>query len=573
MGLLENWLRNWLVNWLRNWQERKWRLGFWCVAVVCGLIVANCQPTNQYTNPSRGDSSNGNTANAGVLVYGSGGQPVNLEPGNFIDGNSAIAQQQIYDRLIAFKDGTVELEPSLAESWTGSEDGKVWLFKLRQGVKFHDGSDFDAAAVKFNVERWWDPQHPQGFRNAGKNYEIWKELFGGFKGEPESLLREVEAVDRNTVKFTLNQAFAAFPTAIASNYFGIASPKAIQQMGASYGVASNSDANSIAVGTGAFRLKEWRTGDRIAFVKNPNYWQKDLPKSEQMVMRFVIDPAARLAQLRATQLDFTVDLAPDQRAEIVSDPNLDAVARPSFNVGYLALNPSYQPLSNPKVRMAIAQAINRKAIVKAFWGDLGISDSHFLPPSLAWAQSSTLGDYEYNPQKAKQLLAEAGYANGFELELWYMPVSRPYFPTPKPIAEAFAADLSAVGIRVSLKTKDWAAYLNDRNKAPGFQSYMMGWTADYGDPDNFYYPHFAANSTKDLGGWKQERLIQLLDRGRAIADIKERAQVYAEVDEILYREVVRIPIVHSQPLLAKRKALTGWIPSPLGVESFATVAK
>jgi peptide/nickel transport system substrate-binding protein len=504
----------------------------------------------------------------GALVFGSGGQPVNLEPGNITDGNSIIVQRQIYERLLEFKPGTTELQPSLATSWSADKDGKVWTFKLRTGVKFHDGTNFNAEAVKFNVERWWDPKHPHGYRNAGKTYEIWQQLFGGFKGDPKSLLQDIKVDDNYTIQFALKQPFAAFPAAIGSGYFGIASPAAIQKAGASYGTPS-----SLAVGTGPFIFKEWRTGDRILLEKNPNYWQQGLPKTNQIAIRFITDPSARLAQLRAGQVDFTVDLSPDQMPEIQRDPNLEPVPRPSLNLGYLALNPSYKPLSDVRVRQAIALAINKKAIVQAFWGTLGTGDSHFTPPSLNWAQSAKISDYEHNPQKAKQLLAEAGYPNGFDLELWYMPVSRPYFPTPKPIAEAFAADLSAIGIRVSLKTKDWAAYLADRNKAPGYQAFMLGWTGDYGDPDNFYYPHFGPGSTQDLGGWKNDQLLKLLDSGRATGDSAARAKIYAEVDEILHREVVRLPVVHSQPLLAKRKNLAGWVPSPLGSESFETVEK
>lgn len=182
-------------------------------------------------------------------------------------------------------------------------------------------------------------------------------------------------------------------------------------------------------------------------------------------------------------------------------------------------------------------------------------------------------DYQYNPQQAKQLLIQAGYPNGFNLQLWYMPVSRPYFPNPKPIAEAFAAELSAIGIKVSLQTKDWAAYLEDRNKPPGFQAFMMGWTGDYGDPDNFYYAHFGPGATADLGGWKNQQVFKLLDQGRATEDKAERAKIYAQVDEILSKEAVRLPIVHSQPLLAKRKNLRGWTPSPLGSEPFEEVTK
>ncbi|WP_017719940.1 ABC transporter substrate-binding protein [Kamptonema formosum] len=508
------------------------------------------------------------TTGTGAVVFGSGGQPVNLEPGNITDGNSIIVQRQIYERLLEFKPGTTELQPSLATSWSADRDGQVWTFKLRTGVKFHDGTDFNAEAVKFNIERWWDPKHPHGYRNAGKTYEIWQQLFGGFKGDPKSILQDIKVTDNYTIQFTLKQPFAAFPAAIGSGYFGIASPAAIQKAGASYGTPS-----SLAVGTGPFIFKEWRTGDRILLEKNPNYWQPELPKTSQLVIRFITDPAARLAQLRAGQVDFTTDLSPDQMPEIQRDPNLEAVPRPSLNLGYLALNPSYKPLSDVRVRQAFALAINKKAIVQAFWGALGTGDSHFTPPSMNWSQSAKITDYEHSPQKAKQLLAEAGYPNGFDLELWYMPVSRPYFPTPKPIAEAFAADLSAIGIRVSLKTKDWAAYLADRNKAPGFQAFMLGWTGDYGDPDNFYYPHFGPGSTQDLGGWKNDRLLKLLDSGRATGDSAARAKIYAEVDEILHREVVRLPVVHSQPLLAKRKNLAGWVPSPLGSESFETVEK
>lgn len=540
------------------------RLFFLGAICAIALVLANCKST---PNSDRTTTTTSPT-NQQVLVYGSGGSPVNLEPGNITDGNSLIVQQQIYDRLLEFKPGTTDLQPSLATSWSVSPDGKTWTFKLRPGVKFHDGTNFDAEAVKFNVERWWDAKNPNGHRNAGKSYEIWQQIFGGFKGDPNSLLQDFKVVDKSTVQFVLKQPFAAFPSAIGSGFFGMASPTAIKKAGANYGTP-----NSLAVGTGPFIFKEWRTGDRVTLAKNPNYWQKDLPKINQLVIRFVTDPAARLAQLRAGQIDFTVDLAPDQIKEIQSDPNLVAVPRPSFNVGYLALNTSYKPLADVRVRQAIDLAINKQQIVQAFWGNLGETSPHFIPSILSWAQSKNLTKTEHNPQKAKELLTQAGYPNGFDLELWYMPVSRPYFPTPKPIAEAFAADLSAIGIRVKLNTKDWAAYIADRKKSPGFQAFMLGWTADYGDPDSFYYPHFGPGGTVDIGGWKNAKVIQLLNQGRATGDQTARAKIYAQIDEILFQEAVRLPIVHSQPLLAKRKNVQGWIPSPLGSENFTRIEK
>jgi len=547
---------------------KSWRLVLLGLVFGMAVILSNCgTPSNTVSNNSSTPTTPA-AVPAGALVYGAGGPPVNLEPGNITDGNSVIAIDQIYNRLTDFKPGTVELEPSLATEWSSSKDGKTWTFKLRSGVKFHDGTDFDAEAVKFNVERWWDAKNPNGYRESGKTYQIWKNFFGGFKGDKNSLVKDVAVVDKSTIKFVLNQPFAAFPSAIGSAYFGMASPAAVKKAGAKYGTPG-----SLAVGTGPFVFQEWRSGDRIVLQKNPNYWETGAPKVNQLVIRFVDDPAARLAQLRAGQLDFTVDLTPDQLKEVQGDPNLEAVVRPSFNVGYLALNPSYEPLSKPEVRRAIAQTINKPAIVQAFWGELGKHDSQFIPPALNWAASDQVKDYEFNPQQAKAMLAKAGYPNGFDLDLWYMPVSRPYFPTPKPIAEAFAADLSAIGIRVKLLTKDWSAYLADRLKPPGFQAFMMGWTGDYGDPDNFYYPHFGPGSTADLGNWKNPKVLELLDQGRASGDKAARAKIYAEVSEILHGEAVRLPIVHSQPLLGKRKNIQGWIPSPLGSESFEEISK
>ncbi|MEM9154242.1 MAG: ABC transporter substrate-binding protein [Cyanobacteria bacterium P01_F01_bin.33] len=505
---------------------------------------------------------------AEALVFGAGGQPVNLTPGNVTDGNSLYVQLQIYNHLIGNEPGTTNLVPELATDWSASDDGTVWTFTLQDGIAFHDGTEFNADAVVFNVMRWWDPDFEFGYRAEGALYEIWTDLFGGFKGDEASTLVDVRAVDPLTVEFELVEPFSAFPAAISSAYFGIASPTAIQESGPSYGTPSG-----LAVGTGPFVFEEWRSGDRIVLSAFDDYWMEGLPRSERVVFSFVEDPAARLAQLRAGSLDFTVDLTPDQLPEIESDPNLEPVFRPSFNVGYLALNPAYEPLASAEVRTAIAQAINKAAIVDAFWGDLGLTDGHFVPTSLENYTSDTVGDYEYDPEAAQAAISEAGYPDGFDLDLWYMPVSRPYFPNPKPIAEAFAAELSQIGIRVNLQTKDWGAYLEDRNVAPGFQSFMLGWTGDYGDPDNFLYAHFGPGATQDLGNYQNPELFDMLNQARVASDPTERERIYQQVDEMLFAEALRIPIVHSQPLLAQRTNIEGWVPSPMSNEPFPEVEK
>ena len=546
---------------LRYLRQRLRRILLVMLALGLTVTLANCNRPSPVGDPTA-------TETGAALVFGSVGQPVTLESGNVIDGYSIDVQRQIYNYLLGNSPGSTELVPELATDWSASADGLTWTFTLRQGVTFHDGTAFNAEAVVFNVNRWWDPEFEYGFRSAGKLYESWTYLFSGFKGDETSILVDVQAVDEFVVVFTLAQPFASFPAAIASSYFGIASPAAIQQAGADYGRPS-----SLAVGTGPFVFEEWKSGDRITLSKFDSYWEDGLPKAERLVISFVEDPAARLAQLRAGTLDFTVNLTPNQLTEIESDPNLDVVLRPSFNVGYLTLNPGYEPLATPEVRRAIAQAINKAAIVEAFWGDLATTDGHFVPPSMEKYTSSEVSDYAYDPDTAKAALAAAGYPGGFDLELWYPAISGLAFPTPKPIAEAFSAELSQIGITVNLQTKDWAAYLEDRNTAPGFQSFMLGWTGDYGDPDNFLYSHFGPGATQDIGNYEDPEMFELLNKARSSTEVAEREKLYQDVDAMLFEKALRIPIVHSQPLLAQRAGLGGWNPSPLGNEPFPEVEK
>ncbi len=553
---------------LRFLRRRFRRILVAVVALTLAAVLVNCGSRPETATDIPVTAETDVSAGAGTLVFGAVGQPVNLESGNITDGYSIDVQQQIYNYLLGHEPGTTELMPELATAWEVSEDSLIWTFTLREGVTFHDGTEFNADAVVFNINRWWNPNFEYGFRDAGKLYEGWTYLFGGFKGDDASILANVRAVDNFTVEFELSQPFAAFAAAIASSYFGIASPTAIQAAGADYGTPS-----STAVGTGPFVFEEWRSGDRITLSKFDDYWEEDLPKADRLVMSFVEDPAARLAQLRTGTLDFTINLNPDQLPEIESDPNLEAVFRPSFNVGYLTLNPSYEPLATAEVRRAVAQAINKAAIVEAFWGDLATTDGHFIPPSMADYTSEDVSDYEYDPEAAKAAIAAAGYPDGFELELWYPAISGLAFPTPKPIAEAFAAELSQIGIRVTLQTKDWAAYLEDRNTPPGFQSYMIAWGGDYGDPDNFFYPNFSQSSTQDLGDYQNPELEELLNQARFETDAAKRQNLYKTIDALLFDEALRIPIVHAKPLLAKRVEVEGWVPSPLGSEAFTQVSK
>ncbi|MDP9762813.1 MULTISPECIES: ABC transporter substrate-binding protein [Deinococcus] len=503
---------------------------------------------------------------AGTLVYGGNGEPVSLESGNITDGISILVQHQVYDTLVHFKDGKTDTEPGLATSWKSNAAGTQWTFNLRKNVKFHDGTPFNADAVIFNVSRWWDKAHPYGFRDQGRTFEIVGDLLGGYKGDATSVIKNIVKVDDSTVRFDLTKGSSVFPDVIGAGYFGIASPTAIKKDGAKYGTPA-----SKPIGTGPFIFQSWRTGDRITLTANKSYWGSKA-RVDTLIIRGIKDPSQRLNELKAGTIDFTSDLAPDALKSVKADKNLVAVKKPSFNVGFVSLNAKNQYLKADKVRQAVSMAINKKAIVDAFWGELGTSNASFVPPVLGWANSKNVpADYKYDPAAAKKLLAEAGYPNGFSLDLWYMPVSRPYFPQPKPIAEAIAADLSAIGVKVNLKTEDWAKYLEDRNKEPGFDMYMIGWTGDYGDPDNFYGAYYGPNGSSDIN-WNPAELQTLLEKGRAAVAQADRAKFYAQIHEMTYKANYRLPIVHSSPLAAARTYVKGWTPSPLGSEAFNKIS-
>ncbi len=503
------------------------------------------------------------------IVVGSGGQPVSLASGKISDGNSIFVQQQIYDRLLDFKPGTSEVMPALALSARPNANATSWLFTLRGGVRFHDNTVFDAKAVKANFDFWWDDTRADFFKSGNS---IVPDIFEAYKSG-KSLIKSVEVVNNLQVRINMNSPFANLDEVFATGYFGIASPAAIAKVGEDkYG-----SANTLAVGTGPFVVKSWQTGDRILLESNKSYWKKGFPKAPGMIVRFLANAAAQVAELRAGNIDMipTGALPYDTLPAIKADPSVQAVFRPGFNVGYLALNQvaefggAKNPLSNQKVRLAVASAIDKKSLVQSFYGEYGVTNAYLPPLTMNWSYPKNQKDYVFNPEAAKKLLAEAGYPNGFSMELWYMPVSRPYFPNAKPLAETMAKDLAAVGIKVELKSKDWGAYLDDVD-AGKYQAYMLGWTGDYADPDNFYTPLIGPGTTKETG-YNNPKLFALLDEARKAPSKARKGELYGQVAEILFDDIVKMPIVHSRPLLARRTVLEGWIPGPLGSEPLIDV--
>ncbi len=486
----------------------------------------------------------------GTLVFGRGADSVGLDPSIVTDGESFRVTHNIYESLLEYKRENTEVVPGLAERWETSPDKLTWKFTLRRNVQFHDGTPLDADAVVFSFERWMFEHHP--FHKGV--FEYWKSMFGGFPG----FVKSVKALDAATVEFVLEKPVAPFLANLAMPMFGIASPTAIKKYGEDY--------FKHPVGTGPFQFKEWRKDDRIVLERNPTYW-REKALLDRVIFRSIVDNSARLLELQAGSIDLMEFVSPDDIPTVKQDSKLQLILRPSMNVGYLWWNVEKAPFEKLEVRRAIAHAINKRAIVEKLFGGIGMPARTMLPPSV-WGYNETVRDYEYDPAKAKEYLVKAGLPNGFKTKLWAMPNPRPYMPQPTKIAEAIQADLKVVGIEAEIVTMDWATYLAKTREGEQ-EMYMLGWTGDNGDPDNFLYWFFGQKETRSR--YFNAKAAELTAEAQTTLDQAERARLYRGTQVVLKEDAANVPIAHTTPPLAAKTTVQGYVPHATGSEKLDTV--
>lgn len=532
------------------------------VLAACGQNTGTTGNQNQGTNEGNSAPQNG-TQTGGTFIFGRGADSTALDPINVTDGESFIVTEQIFNTLVDYKPDSTEVIPSLAKSWTNSEDGLTWTFTLQEGVKFHDGTDFDAEAVVYNFNRWMDPKHPQHKGDFG----YYAYMFGGFKGDQGHVIKEVVAKDKYTVEFHLNFPQAPFLNNLAMSPFGIASPAAIEKYGEKFG--------ENPVGTGPFKFVEWKKGDSITLEKNPNYWKPGLPKLDKVIFRSIPDNTNRYTALKNGEIDLMTGLNPEDAQSVKENPKLQLFLRPSMNVGYLAFNTKVKPFDDPRVRQALNMTVNKKEIIDSFFAGLAVPAVNPMPPSL-WGYNDEIQDYPVDLEKAKALLAEAGYPDGFETDLWYMSEPRDYMPNGQKVAEVLQADFAKIGVKVKLVTFDWITYLDKTGKGEHPMA-MLGWTGDNGDPDNFLYVLLDKDNTRtpDAGNiafYVNDQLHEILIKAQRSTNQEERIALYKEAQKIIHEDAPWIPLVHSTPPIAAIKEVKGYIPHPTGTESFENIS-
>lgn len=528
---------------------RKWKFGALSLVLLMSVVLSAC-------------ASSGSGGSGKTLVIGRGGDSVALDASIVTDGESSKVAHQITETLLKYKEGTTEVEPGLAESYEVAPDGLKYTFKLRKDVKFHDETDFNAEAVVFNFMRWHDPSSPYKFGKEDDFY-YYTSMFGPAENR---VIKEIKAVDTHTVEFILNKPQAPFLQNIAMTFFGIGSPKAIQEKKEKYKEAP--------VGTGPYKFVEWKRKDSITLEANKDYYVKGLPKMEKLIIRSIPDNSARLNELKSGAIDLMEDVNPSDATVVEGDANLQKILRPSFNVGYLGFNLKKEPFNNVKVRQALNHAVDKQALIKAFYSGLAIPAVNPMPPSLL-GYNDKIQDYPYDLEKAKALMAEAGYPNGYDKEVVFyaMPVSRPYMPDAKKVAEILQAEFAKIGIKTRIESPEWAVYLDDTKVGEKDDIYMLGWTGDNGDPDNFLYTLLDKDTigSNNYSFYANEELHTILTRAQSESDQAKRAADYKKAQEIIKADAPWIPLVHSTPLLAAKKGLKGFTPSPTGSETYANI--
>jgi len=376
--------------------------------------------------------------------------------------------------------------------------------------------------------------------------------------KPKGVLKAISKIDDYTVKFTFYQYHAPFLAQLATPMLSISSPEAIKKWGKDYMYHP--------VGTGPYKFVEWIPDDKITLEANPDYWGEK-PKIDKLVYRVVVEPTARLLELQAGTVDFVYNILADDLPTAEADPNIAVYKVPPVNIGYLCINQDWvspdgvKIFKDLRVRQAIAHAINKQAIIDALYPGTGIVAKNFIPPSM-WGYNDDFEDYNYSPERARELLAEAGYPNGFKTNLWVMPVSRGYFPDPTKVGEALQADLKAVGIDAEIVTYDWGTYLEKVSNGEHALC-MLGWMPDFPDPDNYLYTFFGGGDDQWAKGPPDQHLYDILMRAKSEIDPVKREQLYYEANAVIHGVVPGVPIVHSMEIYAGKVGLTGYTPSPL----------
>ncbi len=376
------------------------------------------------------------------------------------------------------------------------------------------------------------------------------------------IIKSIEAVDEFTVKFTLCSPDPAFPSKIAFSSFAVQPKEHLEATGGS--PLEN------PVGTGPYMVAEWKRGEELIFTRFDDFWGEKA-KVPTLVFRWQSEAASRLLELQAGTVDGIDNPGPDDFATISGDPNLQLINRPALNIFYVGMNNTFAPFDNELVRQAVAMSIDRERIVKNFYPAGSEVATHFTPCSIPGGCEGEAW-YEFDPAKGKELLAQAGFPDGFETKLYYRDVVRGYLPQPGVVAQDIQAQLKEnLNITVTIEVQESGTFLDNADSGNLDGLHLLGWGADYPDQTNFVDYHFGAGASKQFGN-KFDDLVAKLKEAAALAKDSDRAPLYADVNNLIKQHVPMIPVAHGGSAVAFKAGIEGAHASPLGNEYFASMS-
>lgn len=523
------------------------------------MVLAGCAESD------RGDGDGGDT-----FVFAGSAEPKLLDPAFASDGETFRVSRQIFEGLVGTKPGTADPAPLLAESWESSEDGLEHTFQLRDNVKFHDDTEFNAEAVCANFDRWYN--FPESVQSPDFAY-YYGSLFRGFATGDDAdaaLYKSCEVTGDLEAKVTLTEPFAGFIAALSLPALSMQSPSALEehQDDAAPNVYTTAYSTEHPTGTGPFKFDEWDRGNRVTLQRNDDYWgEKAKVKTVQVVA--ITDTQARATAVENGDVD-GADLIGPADIKGLEEAGMQVMSRSPFTVLYLGFNQKQKPLDDIRVRQAIAHAIDKKAVASASLPEGSEIATQFMPQSvIGWNDS--VKEYEYDPAKAKSLLADAG-AEGVTLEFNYpTDVSRPYMPAPADTFNILRSQLQEVGIKIKPVADVWTPdYIGKIQGTSKHGIHLLGWTGDYNDTDNFVGVFFGQKT--DEWGFNNPELFKKLTTARGLATAEEAAPLYEEINADVMEFLPGVPLAHPAPTLAFGEDVEGYQQSPVNDEVWNTVS-
>lgn len=528
-------------------KKNRWKQA--TAAVLAGVIVAvsfsGCGSKSTGASSGSGTASTAKSKAQDTLVYAQGAEPRGLDPALVDDGESAKITCNIYEGLLKYAKDSTKVEPCLAESYTVSSDGLVYTFKLRQGVKFQDGTDFDADAVKFNIDRQIPPK-------VTKDMSYASFVYGSVKS--------VEAVDKSTVKITMTAPCTPFLKNLAMVFGGpIVSPKALQ--------ANNNNVNQAPVGTGPYKFVRWDKGEDVVLVRNDNYWG-DKAKTKNVIFKFIADNSARVVALNNGEADMIDGIDATVVSQITGAGNKLFQAA-GMTINYMAYNTSKKPFNDPKVRAAVSQAVNVPELVKSLYK--GYSDpATSVMPTFMDGYDKSISQVPYDATAAAATLKAAGVTS---IHMITYSNPRPYnTANGQALAEAIQGYLSKVGVTCKIDSYDWTTY-KSKVKEGGYDACFYGWTGDNGDPDNFMNLMSVDDPSQNVALYKNPEFNALIAKGTATPEGAARNAIYTQLEKIAAKDAVWLPISHSQTLCGYRPNIHDFYYHVTGITPLAGVSK